>query len=90
MIGQGIPAEGLLSNLVTLWKKILRQRNLCCAEREMGAQSLMRGGSTGTRSRRDDMGALFALDEIAKKVWHPWAEDREPMREVIVVDVVSS
>lgn len=30
---------------------------------------------------------LFALDEITKKVGHPWAEDRVPMRVGVVVGI---
>ena len=39
---------------------------------------------------REDHGRnLLALDEIAKKVRHLWAEDRMPMRG-IVVELISS
>ncbi|UCG65915.1 MAG: hypothetical protein JSW12_02360 [Deltaproteobacteria bacterium] len=41
-------------------------------------------------SARITGGIYFALDEIAKKVRHPWAEDRMPIRGSVVVELISS
>ena len=89
VISEAGAAERFLCSVVTICKGILRQRNLWCAEGKMGPQFLLWGGWKVAWISEDHGGNLLALDEIAKKVRHPWAEDRMLIRGG-VVELISS
>ena len=63
----GESGDDLRGDFAATGRVIYRQEN--------GGPIPLAEGSTGTRAGEDEIQVLLALDEIAKEVGQPWAED---------------